>query len=60
MNTLFKKIHTEGFRWYDEAIYVLLLATVSSVIVGTVSFGMTINNDFSIANKIWDRKWNSK
>ena len=36
----------------------MVLAIVSSVMVGTVSFYMAINNDLSTANKIWAKKWN--
>ncbi len=38
----------------------MVLAIVSSVVVGTLSFYMATNNDLSIANKIWDKKWNTK
>ena len=41
-------------------VMAMVLAIVSSVIVGTLAFYMATNNNLSIANKIWDKKWNTK
>ena len=40
MKTFFKKIHTENFRWYDEAILVMLLATFMMIICGQIMGGL--------------------
>ena len=40
MKTFFKKIHTENFRWYDEAILVMLFATFMMIICGQIMGGL--------------------
>jgi membrane protease YdiL (CAAX protease family) len=40
MKTFFKKIHTENFRWYDEAILVMLFATFMMLICGQIMGGL--------------------
>ena len=40
MKTFFKKIHTENFRWYDEAILVMLFATFMVIICGQIIGGL--------------------
>lgn len=40
MKTFFKKIHTENFRWYDEAIIVMLFATFMMLICGQIMGGL--------------------
>ena len=40
MKTFFKKIHTENFRWYDEAILVMLFATFMIIICGQIIGGL--------------------
>lgn len=40
MKTIFKKIHTENFRWYDEAILVMLFATFMVIICGQIIGGL--------------------
>ncbi len=52
MSTLFKKIHTEDFRWYDEVFIVLFVAAFLMIILGeslggllVVPFGHLIESD---------------
>jgi len=40
MKTFFKKIHKENFRWYDEAILVMLFATFMMIICGQIMGGL--------------------
>ena len=40
MKTFFNKIHTENFRWYDEAILVMLFATFMMLICGQIMGGL--------------------
>ena len=40
MKTFFKKIHTDNFRWYDEAILVMLFATFMMLICGQIMGGV--------------------
>ena len=53
-------LSSEGIIVQQYTPVAMVLAIVSSVIVGTLAFYMATNNNLSIANKIWDKKWNTK
>ncbi len=51
-------VSSDGIITQQYSTPAMVLSIVSAVMVGTVTFCMFINNDFSTANKIWAKKWN--